>query len=230
MKTKTLFFYALMILFGSLLVVSCDDDDDDDVSNTESTFSSLESPYLICASRNPGGVGFDFEYDGETGGANNLDSLTVDDFAYDVKILTIKGEKTDGSLGGAPYIQLSDDAMAVNYSAVDTTCVGTTAFENLTASNVLSYIMESDDDDFDPTSVETGTTGSPLMANLLVEYKKLVIGQRWKATAYNEIDEDELVWIIQTSEGKLVKFIVTDFPANPAPTTTGYIAVEWDFL
>ncbi|PIE88628.1 MAG: hypothetical protein CSA04_00885, partial [Bacteroidetes bacterium] len=58
----------------------------------------------------------------------------------------------------------------------------------------------------------------------------LVIGCKWKVPANNNVEGDEPVWIIKTREGKIVKFIVTDFPANPAPTPRGYVAIEWDFL
>jgi hypothetical protein len=68
------------------------------------------------------------------------------------------------------------------------------------------------------------------MQDLLQEYNKLVIGQKWKEAANNDIADDEPIWIIKTEEGRSVKFIVTDFPADPAPTSTGYIAVEWNFV
>lgn len=223
--------FSLLLLFAALLSISysCDEDDPND-EQIQDQLVSLSSPYLICASRNPGGVGFDFEYDGETGGANNLDSLTVDDFEFDVKIRTIKGEKGDGTLGGAPFVRLHEDAIAVNYSAIDTTCTGITKFNALTITDIKTYTLESDDTSFDVSDLTTGDTGAPMMSALQTEYKKLVIGERWKSTAKNEVDEDELIWIISTREGSLVKFIVTDFPADPAPTSTGYIAIEWDFL
>lgn len=228
LKSSILVFAALTI--GAVLFTACEKDEDDNPTPNESQFISLESPYLICAGRNPGGVGFDFEYNGEKGGANNLDSLTVDDFTYDLKIRTIKGEKPDGSLGGAPYIQLSANAQAVNYSAVDTTCKGISDFTNLNSSNIQTYTLQSDDSSFDISTVPTGSTGSPLMQDLMQEYNKLVIGQKWKEAANNDIADDEPIWIIETPEGRIVKFIVTDFPADPAPTSTGYIAIEWDFV
>ena len=231
MSTKKLFLGVIIAIMASMMFVSCDKDDNEDIKQDESQFVSLNSPYLICAGRNPGGVGFDFEYKGEKGGANNLDSLTVDDFEYDLKIRTIKGEKPDGSLGGAPYIKLFDNTVeAVNYSTVDATCKGITAFNNLNKSNILNYTLQADASDFDISSVPTGTTGKPLMQDLMSEYSKLVIGQKWKKAANNDVADDEPVWIIKTLEGRLVKFIVTDFPAKPAPTATGYIAIEWDFI
>jgi len=140
---------SLSILVLSILCVvlstSCEKEGNEDPKNDNDQFESLTSPYLICASRNPGGVGFDFEYAGKKGGANNLDDPTVEDFTYDVKILTIKGEKPDGTLGGAPYIQLSATAKAVNYSAVDTSCKGFTDFTNLNKSNIQNYTLRTPD-------------------------------------------------------------------------------------
>jgi hypothetical protein len=191
---------------------------------------SLTNPYLICSSRNPGGVGFDFEYKGEKGGANNMDSLTVSDFEYDLKIRTIKAEKPDGILGGSAFIQLYETVKAVNYSSVDTTCKGYSDFQNLTRSNIQNHTLQSDNSSFNLASVPVGATGSPLMQKLNQELNKLVIGQRWKDATSNTIADDEPIWIIQTREGKIVKFIVTQMPANPAPTSTGYAKIEWDFV
>ncbi|HPR58225.1 MAG TPA: hypothetical protein PK915_07630 [Bacteroidales bacterium] len=226
---RFLIFAAVAVLW-SITITSCDTEDEKEPAPNENQFVSLTSPYLICSTRNPGGVGFDFEYNGEKGGANNLDSLTVTDFEYDLKIRTIKGEKPDGSLGGFPYIQLSASAQAVNYSSIDTTCKGYTDFQNLNSANIQTYTLQSDDSSFDLSAVTAGNTGSPLMLELLQEYNKLVIGQRWKEAANNEIADDEPVWVIKTREGRMIKFIVTDFPADPAPTSTGYIAIEWDYL
>ncbi len=231
MKTfKSSVFVILALAFWGILITSCEKDKKDDPTPTESKFVSLESPYLICANRNPGGVGFDFEYNGEKGGANNMDSLTVDDFAYDLKIKTIKAEKTDGSLAGTPFIQLYENVKAVNYSSVVTSCKGYTCFQNLNSSNIQTYTLQADNSNFNLTSVQTGTTGNPLLQNLNQELNKLVIGQKWKETASNTIADDEPIWIIQTREGKIIKFIVTQFPANPAPTSTGYVNIVWDYV
>jgi len=180
---KSSIFVIAALTIGAVFFTSCEKDEDDNPTPNESQFVSLESPYLICANRNPGGVGFDFEYNGEKGGANNLDSLIVEDFAYDLKIRTIKGEKPDGSLGGAPYIQLSTTAQAVNYSAVDTTCKGFTDFTNLNSSNIQNYILQSDDALFDISTVPIGSTGSPLMQQLMQEYNKLVIGTKMERSS-----------------------------------------------
>lgn len=231
MKTlKSSIFVIVALTFWSVLFTSCKKDEVDEPKPTETQFVSLENPYLICANRNPGGVGFDFEYKGEKGGGNNMDSLTVSDFEYDLKIRTIKVEKPDGSLGGAPFIQLYETVKAVNYSSVDTTCKGYSDFQNLTSSNIQNYTLQSDNSSFNLASVPVGATGSPLMQNLNQELNKLILGQKWKDAAGNTIADDEPIWIIQTREGKIVKFIVTQMPANPAPTSTGYVKIEWDFV
>jgi hypothetical protein len=231
MKTiRNLVFAIVAFAFGGILFTSCEKDEPDEPTPTVSQFVSLENPYLICANRNPGGVGFDFEYNGEKGGANNMDSLSVSDFEYDLIVKTIKAEKPDGSLAGTPFIQLHESVQAVNYSSIDTTCKGYSDFQNLNSTNIQNYILQSDDTSFDLSTVTTGTTGSPLLQNLNIELNKLIIGQRWKETANNDVANDELIWIIKTKEGRIVKFIVTDFPANPAPTSTGYISIEWDFV
>ncbi len=227
-------FSALLIVSSLLLSIvftSCDKDNNP-IPPTTSTgqFVSQTSPYLICATRNPGGVGFDFRYKNSRGGANNMDSLTVSDFEYDLFIKTMKAEKPDGSIGGAPYIKLFGTLGAVNYSAIDTSCKGLTDFQNLNSTNIQNYTLQSDDAGFNLSSVPTGTTGYPLMQQLIQEYNKLVLGERWKDAAGNDIEEDEPIWLIKTREGVMVKFIVTDFPAEPAPTSTGYIEIEWDFI
>jgi hypothetical protein len=228
---KCISFLIITLLFGSSLLCSCEKENSR--SETELTnFESLESPYLICANRNPGGIGFDFEYKGGKGGAANMDLLSESesDFRYDLIIKTIKAEKPDGSLAGAPYIQLYKTVKAVNYSTVDVTCKGYSAFQVLNKTNIRNYTLASDESGFDITSVSVGLTGNPLLQPLMQEYDKLAIGQRWKEAANNAIQDDEPVWIIQTREGEIVKFIVTRFPADPAPTSTGYISIQWDFL
>ncbi|MBI9068277.1 MAG: hypothetical protein JEZ09_13370 [Salinivirgaceae bacterium] len=229
MKISNFVLSAAMALL-MFMAISCEKDEDENNIEKTSEFVSVEAPYLICAGRNPGGVGFDFQYNGEKGGANNMDSLSVIDFQYDLKIRTIKGENGDGTLGGAPFIQLNTKSEAVNYSSVDATCKGLIKFNALSSANVASYTLATDDAAFNIASVTKGETGAPMMEGLQSEYAKLVIGEAWKAAAKNDILEDEPIWIVKTREGKLVKFIVVDFPAKPAPTASGYVAITWDYL
>ncbi len=226
----SIFKQLLIVATVALLFSSCEEDDNNKPNNNQEQFQSLNSPYLICANRNPGGIGFDFEYNEEAGGANNLDSLSVDDFNYDMKIRTIKAEKPDGSIAGMPYITLATDTKAVNYSSIDVSCKGYIAFTNLTTDNLQTFTFDSDDTSFDISNLTTGDTGKPLMSDVVNEYNKLVIGDKWKGPAKNDIPNDEPVWIIKTTEGRMGKVIVTDFPASPAPTATGYISLEWDFI
>lgn len=218
---------TVAIVFG---LSSCTKDDDNGKNPDTNEFVKIESPYLICAGRNPGGIGFDFLYKNEKGGANYMDSLSVADFEQDIVIRTIRAERPNGTLGGAPFIKLAESVQAANYSAFDTTCLGIENFNNLNMSNIKEYTLAYDDDSFDISNVATGNTGQPLMSELAKEFKKLVIGQAWRQAANNDIENDEPIWIIKTREGRLVKLIVTDFPASPAPTPTGYIAITWDFV
>lgn len=232
-NSKTLF-YTLLSLGISLLMFTACDNDEEKTNNTtpdpSTTEFTLESPYLVCANRNPGGIGFDFLYEGEKGGADYMDNLVIPNFTYDTKIRTIKCEKQDGSLAGIPFLQLAPDAQAVNYTTIDPTCLGIAGFNTLTKATLKTYTLSSDDSSFNLSSIEVGSTGTPLIEPLMTEMKKLVIGIKWKDTANNEINDDEIVWLIKTGDGQLVKFIVTDFPASPAPSTTGYIAILWDFV
>jgi hypothetical protein len=230
MKKYTLLLIAFLPLFV-FMITSCEKDDDNDNEKNTGEFSSLSSPYLICANRNPGGVGFDFEYNEATGGANNMDSVTVSDFKADVIIKTTKADN-EGTASAVNYITLNNNAQAVNYSSIDIECTGITDFQNLTYETAYAknITFASDSTGFDLTSLNTGTSGGPLLSEVTGHLKKLVIGDKWKATAKNAIEEDELIWIIKTSEGRWIKFIVTEFPSSNAPTANGYVSIEWSFL
>ncbi len=225
---------TLLFTLGALFV-SCGEDNNNVVDPNEvpNEFKAIEAPYLICANRNPSGVGFDFEYKGQKGGANNMADLTVSDFDADLVIRVLSAQKPNStSLGGAPFIKLSDGVKAVNYSEVDPKCTGKTKFINLTKAEVEanSYTLKEDDPTFDLTNIPKGSTGKPEMSALKKEYAKLVIGDKWRTSANDTTPENEIIWIIKTKEGKLVKFIVTEFPAKNAATASGYVNIEWDFL
>lgn len=228
LRKLTVFTAAILLV----CMVSCSNDDDDDSENSDETFTAISSPYLICANRNPGGVGFDFEYEGKIGGANNMESLSVSDFEADIVVKTIKSDK-DGTAAAINYITLSNGAEAINYSSMDATCKGYTMFQSLTYATAFAnnITFSPDEASFSLTGLTTGTSGSPLMAEVNEQITKLIIGNQWLASAKNTIEEDELIWIIKTQENRWVKLIVTKFPAvTNAPTATGYIAIEWAFL
>lgn len=222
---------SAIIALLAITISSCENNDDDDKKSGTGDFSSLSSPYLICANRNPGGVGFDFEYNSETGGANNMDSLTVTDFKVDALVKTIKADNA-GTAVAINFIALNNNAKVVNYSAIDPDCTGLTDFESLTyeIANAKNLSFTSDSTGFDLSTLNTGTSGGPLLSEVTVHLKKLIMGDKWKVTAKNAIADDELIWIIKTDEGRWVKFIVTEFPSSNAPTANGYISIEWDFL
>ena len=230
---KVLSIQTLTLITLFLLPISCDDDEgsnNETIDNIES-FSTIESPYLICANRNPGGVGFDFEYNGKKGGANNIDSVSVSDFEADIVIKTQKADN-EGSPQAVNYITLNNGATAINYSAVDTECIGSTDFEALSYETVSSQDISfnADAENFSMDGLETGTSGLPLLSEANAQLKNLVIADSWKKPAKNDVENDEPIWIIKTQEDCLVKMIVTEFPASNAPTATGYVNIEWAIL
>ena len=221
----------LMIIFSIFLIpISCTKDEDNPVSPESEQFVSKTSPYLICGNRNPGGIGFDFEYHGEKGGVNYIDSLSVSDFDYDIKVRTIKAEKSDGTLCGMPFFKLAEGVTAVNYSEIDSTCTGYDSFVNLAVTNPEDIPFESDDTSYDLSVLTAGSSGKPLQQDVKNEFKKLVIADKWKPSANNDTEGDELVWLVKSKEGRHIKMIALDFPADPAPTATGYIAIDWEFI
>jgi len=203
-------------------------------------FESINSPYLVCANRNPGGVGFDFVFKGKAGGAQNMDESP--DLKYDLYIKTIKGEKPDGSQGGMPAVVLFGDSSNVGsavrafeastLASVATGDDGYNALKAVTAE--ITAGLRADAAGFTLEGLETGSTGSPLMSAINVQYKKLAIGDKWKSAAQTGDrtgpSGDEPVWVIKTREGRHVKMMFTAFPAAGAPTETSYIAIKWDLI
>lgn len=236
-KTISKTFIFVVVITGAF-VVGCNKDTNP-AGAAQDSFESLASPYLICNSRNPGGVGFDFVYKGEKGGANNFDKLSVEDFSWDIMIKTDKAEKPDGTHAGMPRIELASGVQAVNYSTIDSSCVGVDEFDALESVDVSSITWQSDDASFTMDGLPTGgSTGLPAMSAVQEQYQKLAIGEKWKSPANNDTAGDEPVWLIKTEDGDIVKFIVSDFPANPADypghdpevTATGFIELSWELL
>ena len=121
-------------------------------------------------------------------------------------------------------------SQAVCYSTIKTECTGAAEYAKVKKSDVKDLDFAADNSGFDLSKLTTGHTGKPVLAETKEEFKKLVIADKWKPTANNDDQTDELVWIIKTSEGAYVKMMVSDFPAAPAPTATGFVAIEWELL
>jgi len=203
-------------------------------------FESLSSPYLICASRNPGGVGFDFVFKGKAGGAQNMDESP--DLKYDLYIKTIKGEKPDGSQAGMPAVILFGDSSSVGSavkafeaSSLESNATGDAGYNALTAvTSEITVGLRADAAGFTLTGIETGATGSPTVNALNAQYKKLAIGDKWKAAAQTGDrtgpSGDEPIWVIKTREGRHVKMMFIAMPAAGAPTETGYVSIKWELI
>jgi len=228
----------LLILAASIFSCTKDDENEKQTKQKEvkETFTSLESPYLICAGRNPGGVAFDFIYKGNKGGSNNVDDIKMKELNPDMVVKTVKGQKseTNKSLGGMPSIRLSSKAKGLNYSAQDSKFIGYKSYLKIIKISDIKLDetkFKSDDSSFDLTKLKKGSSGKSLISDIAKEYKKLVIGNKWLKSAHNTIEGDEPIWIIKTSEGKYVKMIVKRFPAIiNGKATNGYISLEWSIL
>ncbi len=219
-----------------LMFLGCSDDDDND---NETSYNWLTSPYLICAARNPGGVVFDFVLNGEKGGAVNLDEYP--DFDWDLLVKVFKCENIEGEVKGFPFADLHGDvdvldaALGIDASSLDDIGTGNEGYNAVTyvSSDILNGLA-ADEAGFDPDSVPAGETGYPLYSGpdgMKAQYDKLVIGEKWKATAktgdLSGPSGDEKVWVIETKEGRHVKLMFEAFPANGEK---GYVAIKWDLI
>lgn len=229
-----------ILLMSSIVVlgVSCASDSSDD---DEKTSSALESPYLICASRNPGGVGFDFVSD-RSGVAYDLDKIP--DLEYDLKIKSVKAYKNvKGEVlkKGAPYAELygtSTDNTANAAEAVRVTGItGITGYGTIaTAGMAQSYTYGLDTKNFSKTGLDASSDGFLIYdkvgstTDVKGQMAELAIGEKWISTAKNATADNEAVWLIKTREGQYVKLIFTEFPASGAATSTGYVAIKWELL
>jgi len=224
---------ALVLMLG--LCCSCDKDNDSRNDNpiVSEKFYPLDAPFILCIGQNPGGIIFDFIYKDKKGGANYYDFPSVKDLKPDLKIKNIRCKLPEGVSGGGgmPHMRLCNGAKAVNYTAICPGCHGFTEYEKLNKSDLKELSFKEDDPNFDISKLELTDWGIPSYEDVIKEFEKLVIGNIWKETAHNEIKNDELVWIIKTTEGRLVKMIVTQFPAkNGEKVLNGNIAMEWDLL
>lgn len=231
-------FILLLILAASIFSCGKDDEKTKQIKDKEvkEAFTSLESPYLICAGRNPGGVVFDFIYKDEQGGANNVDDIKMQELNPDMFVKTVKGQKSSSneSLGGMPSIRLASKVQAMNYSLHDSDCIGYKSYLKILKLSDINLDLtkfKSDDLSFDLSKLPKGSSGKSLISDIAKEYKKLIIGNKWLKSAHNDKVGDEPIWILKTTEGKYVKMIVKKFPAIiKGKPTNGYISLEWAII
>ena len=235
------FFVVILAFVISFSIVACEDNEEEEQP------VYLESPYLICANRNPGGVGFDFVIDGKNGGVQYMDEYP--EFEYDVLIKTIKVEKPDSTSGGAPAAYLYGDSsdvtnatLAFNTSSLESIGTGSEGYNVvISVTAEITAGLQADKAGFDLSGVPAGpVTGLPLMSGpngVGKQYQKLVIGNKWIDVAKTGDKKgpsgDEQVWIVKTREGRYAKMMFTAFPASTeigAESPTGYVAIEWDLL
>lgn len=246
---------ALTTVALLMLVPGCDDSSDD---KKDPGLSPVETPYLICVNRNPGGVGFNFD----SGVAYNLDENPGMD--WDLRIITHKGHKDANPRSGykgRPVIDLagtsSDGVSAYRHA----TGVDETAYENFALTDVVDASFAFDPVDGYDISTVAGITYDYSDGN--GEQTGYVYAGTFNSTDY-DIDAEsdntlrevynasfilanygtnggfEYWWaggsfatplyVIKTDQGKVVKFWLEEFPATNAATTSGYINIRWEVL
>lgn len=224
-----------LLLTLSVLCVSCSENNEEEVIHSKEVVVpsskvvfTASNPYLVCAGRNPAGIGFDFIYQKQKGGA--LEMALLEDEMYqevdvDMVIRTIKAEK-DGKPMGCPFIQLFHGAKALKYSEKS----GIQAYKTLSKICIEPSQFGMDQEGFDVNRISVNASGFRDYALVRKQFNKLVIGDYWKMSLFNSINDDEPIWIIQTRDNKYVKMLVFEFPCKNAPTKTGYCSIEWDLI
>ncbi len=225
---------TILILFLSLTLIisNCQKERnnplDPKADNYIEPVPPVTSPYLICANRNPGGVGFDFVMDNEKGAAYNLDE--VPDLEWDVYIKTYKGVTNDGgNLLGKPFIKLYSTTVLAKVVSTN----GETGYNAITnTAGLISGLAADGIAVLNVSDVKKDSCGNlwyKSTGGLKSFYDQLVIGEKWKKTSKSE-STTQKTYIIKTREGRYVKFMIKEFPASGAPTSTGYVDIIWTLL
>jgi hypothetical protein len=231
MKVQLLSAIVFLIVAGLL---ACDGEDEFLPDEVTGTFKAVEGPFVLNQDRYPEGVGFDFVYREEAGGANYLDSLSVSDFKYDVAIKPMVLESKEGPVMHTAYAVLYGDvnhrtnaALAINYSEYDSTMRGHADYEDLELEAAKTGTERADQGTINMREVDNGGTGFPLETQFLIELKKLVIADDWLQAATNDVAGDEPIWVIKTRENRYVKFIILQYQEPATPQGTAQLEVDW---
>ncbi len=207
----------------------------DDSSSDESS-ESIKKKYLICAGRNPGGVGINLD----SGESKDFDNDAT--FDWDVKIRTFKGKDTTAGapkpFGGRPYIALRGMGAVKAYKYAE---AGQTAFDGLSNSDVVEASFAGDtiddvDKDIVPRVQHNGADvllyndGNPGNDDLKEQYGELVIGERFKQGAMDTNHDNDPIYIIKTDKGANFKVIINNFGPNSSLGESGYIELTYEKL
>jgi hypothetical protein len=130
---------------------------------------------------------------------------------------------------------VADAVLAFDASSLASVATGDDGYNALTSVTAeITAGLRADAAGFTMEGLEAGGTGSPLMSAINKQYKKLAIGDKWKAAAKTGDrtgpSGDEPVWVIKTREGRHVKTMFIAMPSAGAPTETGYVAIKWDLI
>jgi len=223
--TRKLLKCFIPMVFAVFTMTGCDDSSSDDEKITPETSEEITKTYLICAGRNPGGVGINLDSEESCNFDDNKD------FDWDMKIKVYKGVDSSGKGGGRPYIALKGKGTVTAYSYGS----GNTAYSNIEYGDVDTDSLTGDSiSDVDASIVPTNASnwyiyddGTADTNDLKEQYSKLVIGEKWKASASNTNHSDDAIYIIKSDEGGYFKVIVTDFGGSSDIGQNGYIKISY---
>ncbi len=225
--------YFLPLIFLISVLSSCEED------NTVKTIVQGDYPvkeyYLERnPSTNPWGAGMDFVHSECKSSETSLDYAYMeetDDFPYDIKFYTVKAyyydENDDLKNEGCPAMLLSSETQGCNIGE------GLDFFTSLTTvtEDMIDQLVYEDQIDY--SDFKNETTGFYEREDLFAALDKCVIGRDFRSNVLEVPDgmtEEEVqpVYLIKTSEGSYVKFMVRTFkPAKPNEKQT---LVHWQVI
>jgi len=247
-KIKQFNSYFIIIALGAALFMSsCSDNNG---TGPDLGPKSVTSPFLICAGRNPGGVGIDLD----SSKAYELDDNP--DFDCDLKIQNYKGvsgPSDDPKFSGRPYIALKGTTVsAYNWSETSKEgTMGQDVYDDIVRADVTNKTFTADQvADIDISAVdkvESGDYDDPKYEGkyfysrggkngLKQEYTNLQIGDRWKTGAGSEADAkntdhtDDPIYIIKSDKDDYFKFMIRNIGGKSDLGEGGYIDIVWEKL
>ena len=237
-------------VFALLMLPGCDDSGDD---SNSIVVLPVDSPYLICVNRNPGGVGFDFD----SGVAYNLDENPYMD--WDLRIKTHKGHKDANPRSGykgRPVIDLAGGAPDGVSGYLHANSVVESDYTDFALTDVVdaNFVFDPVDDydistvavitynhgdgdqtgyvyagTFNSTDYDDPTTDHNTLREVYKDSFALANGSGfeywWSGGSFATP-----LYVIKTDQGTVVKFWLEEFPATNAATSSGYINIRWEVL
>ncbi len=236
--------FLCTFVFALLSLTGCFSDNDESGDSSAPDVVQAELPFIVCANRNPGGVGVDLD----SGEAYNIDDNP--DFDWDFRIKAFKGvQGTDGepALAGAPFIKLKGTAvMAAVWQGAGEAEYSSILLADVTGLELspdgyeeidLSAVDVVQEGEFTQAQLESGNcaVGNYYYAwsgknGLKQEYAKCAVGESWKSTSSNTDHTDDIIYIIKSDSGSFFKVKVPNFGPKSDLGESGYCELVWEKL